>query len=241
MLESLAYVARQKVNNMINKSPYISLLCDESTDIGVHKKLAVYTRIVDPETFEPSTHFVCIVQVDRGTGKAIYSELKNLLTEKNIPCEKVMGLGTDGAWVMTGMGEGLTGYMARDNPMIVNYHCIAQKLALVTSQAADAVPYLVDYQSVLTGIFYFFKASANRTQRLSEIQILRDEPVLKVKEVHQVRWMSVFLAVETVYKTLDSLVTLFTDDKDAKAKGYGKKWSSMTLLQLHTCWWMSCL
>ena len=46
---------------------------------------------------------------------------------------------------------------------------------------------------------------------------------LKVKEVHQVRWMSVFLAVETVYKTLDSLITLFTDDKDAKAKGYGKK------------------
>ena len=82
MLESLAYVARQKVNNMINKSPYISLLCDESTDIGVHKKLAVYTRIVDPETFEPSTHFVCNVQVDRGTGKAIYSELKNLMTDK---------------------------------------------------------------------------------------------------------------------------------------------------------------
>ena len=145
------------------------------------------------------------------------------MTEKNIPCEKVIGLGTDGARVMTGMGEGLTGYMARDNPMIVNYHCIAHKLALVTSQAADAVPYLVDYQSVLTGIFYFFKASANRTHRLSEIQILLDEPVLKVKEVHQVRWMSVFLAVETVYKTLDSLITLFTDDKDAKAKGYGKK------------------
>ena len=59
-----------------------------------------------------------------------------------------MGLGTDGARVMTGMGEGLTGYMARDNPMIVNYHCIAHKLALVTSQAADAVPYLVDYQRV---------------------------------------------------------------------------------------------
>ena len=36
MLESLAYVARQKVNNMINKSPYISLLFDESTDIGIH-------------------------------------------------------------------------------------------------------------------------------------------------------------------------------------------------------------
>jgi len=44
-----------------------------------------------------------------------------------------MGLGTDGAQAMTGMGEGLTGYMTRDNPMLVNYHCIAHKLALVSS------------------------------------------------------------------------------------------------------------
>ena len=121
------------------------------------------------------------------------------------------------------MGEGLTGYMTRDNPMLVNYHCIAHKLALVTSQAADGVPYHVDYQSVLTWIFYYLKASALRTHTLSDIQTLLDEPTLKVKEVHQVRWMSVFIAVQTIYTTLDSLITYFTQDKDAKGKGYQKK------------------
>ena len=101
-----------------------------------------------------------------------------------------MGLGTDGARAMTGMCEGLTGYMTRDNPMLVKYHCIANKLALVTSQAADGVQFLVDYQSVLTGIFYYFKASAVRTHKLSDIQTLLDEPTLKVKEVHQVSFHS---------------------------------------------------
>ena len=105
------------------------------------------------------------------------------------------------------MGEGLTGYMTRDNPMLVNYHCIAHKLALVTSQAADGVQFLVDYQSVLTVIFYYFKASAVRTHKLSDIQTFLDEPTLKVKEVNQVRWMSVFIAVQTIYTTLDSLIT----------------------------------
>ena len=81
----------------------------------------------------------------------------------------------------------------------------------------------VDYQSVLTGIFYYFKASAVRTHTLSDIQTLLDEPTLKVKEVHQVRWMSVFIAVQTIYTTLDSLITYFTQDKDAKGKGYQKK------------------
>ena len=129
-----------------------------------------------------------------------------------------MVLGTDGARAMTGMCEGLTGYMTRDNPMLVNYHCIAHKLALITSQAADGVQFLVDYQSVLTGIFYYFKASAVRTHKLSDIQTLLDEPTLKVKEIHQVIWMSVFIAVQTIYKTLD-----FKQDKDAKGKGYQKK------------------
>ena len=81
----------------------------------------------------------------------------------------------------------------------------------------------VDYQSVLTGIYYYFKASAVRTHKLSDIQTLLDEPTLKVKEIHQVRWMSVFIAVQTIYKTLDSLITYFTQDKDAKGKGYQKK------------------
>jgi len=48
----------------------------------------------------------------------------------------------------------------------------------------------VDYQSVLTGIFYYFKGSAVRTHKLSDIQTLLDEPTLKVKEVHQVSFHS---------------------------------------------------
>ena len=124
---------------------------------------------------------------------------------------------------MTGTGVGLTGFMQRDNPMLLNYHCIAHPLALVTSQAANEVPYLTDYQNTLTGMFYFFKASGNRTTKLSEIQVLHDEPSLKIKEAHEVRWLSVFLAVQTIYKSLDSLITFSTQDKNAKSKGYNKK------------------
>lgn len=73
---------------------------------------------------------------------AIYTELKQVTTDKNLTSSKVMGLATDGAWAMTDMGEGLTGYLTRDNHMLVNFHCIAHRFAL----AADSVPYLVDYQ-----------------------------------------------------------------------------------------------
>lgn len=140
-----------------------------------------------------------------------------------MPLSKVMGFGSDGAKAMTGTKEGVTGHLLRVNPMLLNYHCIAHRLALISSQTADSVPYLKEYQDILTGLFYFFKGSANRNEKLKDIQSLLDEPTLKVKEVHEVRWLSIYKAVETVYRCLDSLLSLFSTEKDPKAKGYSKK------------------
>ena len=48
-----------------------------------------------------------------------------------------MGLGTDGATVMTGQNMGVTGLLLRENPQMLNVHCLAHRVALVTSQAAQ--------------------------------------------------------------------------------------------------------
>ena len=43
--------------------------------------------------------------------------LKKVIDDKSLTSNKVIGLGTDEARAMTGLSEGLTGYMTRDNPM----------------------------------------------------------------------------------------------------------------------------
>ena len=68
-----------------------------------------------------------------------------------------MGLGSDGAKVMTGTGEGVTGHLLRVNPMLLNFHCIAHTLAVVSSQAANEVPYLKEYQIFCAACFTFSK------------------------------------------------------------------------------------
>ena len=50
------------------------------------------------------------------------------MENRKIEPEKIMGLGTDGASVMTGTKEGMTGHMKRKNPMMINVHCIAHRL-----------------------------------------------------------------------------------------------------------------
>ncbi|KAK7463279.1 hypothetical protein BaRGS_00038146 [Batillaria attramentaria] len=79
---------------------------------------------------------------------------------------------------MTGVKNGVTGRMRRLSPHMVNIHCIAHRLALCTSQAAEGVPALKNYQETLTSLFKYFKGSAVRSAALATIQELLDEPTL---------------------------------------------------------------
>lgn len=110
MLDSIATVLRNEIDNKLLKSPSVSLFIDESTEIAVHKKLAIYSRVLDPETFEPSTHFVTNARLEYATGKAVSEKVKTIIEERGLKLGKVMGLGTDGANMMTGTGEGVTGH-----------------------------------------------------------------------------------------------------------------------------------
>ena len=42
--DSIVCIVRKKVDNKLTNSPYVSLLCDRTTDILVAKKLGVYLK-----------------------------------------------------------------------------------------------------------------------------------------------------------------------------------------------------
>ena len=115
--------------------------------------------------------------------------------------------------------------MLRQNPHLVNVHCVAHRLALCTSQAAENIPALKDYQESITSIYYYFKYSSGKQSRLAEIEKVLSAPQLKYKEVHSVRWLSFYDALQAVYRTLEPLLTYLADTtlKDPKAVHLKKK------------------
>ena len=82
MVEAMAESLRQGVYDKVRASPAVSLLADESTDITVSKKLVVYARILCPETFMPSTHFLASINLKSGTGEAIAAEITRYMESK---------------------------------------------------------------------------------------------------------------------------------------------------------------
>ena len=225
ILECLADYVSEEAKAELTASPFIAVMADETTDITVKKRLGIYVRLISAD-MQPKTRFLTNVDIPDGTGKILSSVILSVLQEYDVPSEKIIALGSDGASAMTGKINGLTGMMRRQNPHMVNIHCIAHRLALCTSQAAEGVPAMKDYQETLTSLFLYFKGSAVRSATLASIQELLNEPTLRFKEVYSVRWLSFFLALETVYRNLEALLTYFTDNnhkQDAKAIGLKKK------------------
>ena len=155
------------------------------------------------------------------------------MSELDVPLTKVMSMGSDGAAVMTGRNKGCKGILLRSNPHMVNVHCVAHSLALCTFQAAEAIPVFKEHQQILIDLFYYFHASPKRGAKIREIQKL----LLTYKELHSIQWLSYYSALQTVHRTIDSLLTHFTEvtpdvSKDPKANGLKKKIGTVKFISI---------
>ncbi|KAL5016780.1 hypothetical protein ScPMuIL_006369 [Solemya velum] len=233
LLDSLAAVAETDLNDQLHQSPFVTVLTDESTDLTNTKRLVLYGQLISDE-MKPTTVYINNIECKDQTGKGIAATVLHELSQRGVPTEKVMSLGSDGASVMTGKKNGVAAIMRRSNPHMVNVHCVAHRLALCTSQAAADIPLLQKHQQTLTDLFYYFKGSSKRESRLHEIQAILDDPCLTIKEIHSVRWLSYFNALTTVFRTMDSLFTYLQEQhssgKDPKATGLKKKMATDTFI-----------
>ena len=171
ILEVLAENVDAQAGKQLDESRLLSVLADKTTDITVRKRMGIYVRTLDKD-FVPYARFLTNIHIDSGTGEAIATAILDEMSNWKVTPERIVALGSDGAAAMTGTKNGGTGMLLRENPHLVNVHCIAHRLALCTSQGAK-VPALLDFQMTLTTLFYYFKKSANRAEALSKIQETR--------------------------------------------------------------------
>ncbi|XP_061170873.1 zinc finger protein 862-like [Saccostrea echinata] len=234
LLDSLSKVADTHLNESLSASPMVTVMSDESTDISNTKRLVIYAQLISDD-MKPSTHYVNNMECTDATGKGIAVSLLDEFKQRGVPASKIMSMGSDGASAMTGKQNGAAAIMQRQNPHMVNVHCVAHRLALCTSQAASKNSHLQAHQQILTDLFYYFKGSSKRQSKLKEIQNILDDPCLTIKEINSVRWLSYFSALSTVQRTVDSLLTYLAEadgNKDAKAAGLRKKIASESFISI---------
>ena len=215
----------------ISDSEFLSISCDETTDISNTGELIVYTMVVDAD-LRVKTYFVGDYDIVDKTADGLTSKLKECFEEAGIDLTKVMALGSDGAATMTGCRNGVGVQLQRLNPLMIQFHCAARKLALCTSQAAESVSLMQKYKDTLKSIYYYFKGSHCRSDKLKAVQDILDSPRLKVKEIHDVRWFAFYDSLRVVYQCWEALAQTFNAAKDPKAKGLYEAITSYSFLAL---------
>lgn len=162
---------KQELVTEIKNSPFMSILSDGSTDIGVLEQEIVYVRYVDVKEMIPVTTFVNIVELksanSEGVLNAILSALADLQFDKDslkhdTDGPKLVCANFDGASVNFGSKSGVFQKIKEFVPEVIGIHCIAHMLELAVLDANKKFSYMSTFEATVKGVFkfYFFPQSA---------------------------------------------------------------------------------
>ena len=174
-------------------------------------------------TFEgrDKTSFLCNLEISNGTAAAIKEVIGRYFEKIPVPFSKIVGFGSDGA-AMLGSKNGVATKLRENSPFVLNVHCIGHRFALCTGEGASKVTLVRGFVDTLTSLYYFFEHSSLRCSKLQSVQEALEELVLSVKEVHSVRWLAFFSALDSVFRGWVSIVTTLGNEASDQGKGSAK-------------------
>ncbi|XP_073718948.1 zinc finger protein 862 isoform X2 [Misgurnus anguillicaudatus] len=215
MLEILAEVVEEPILSDIRSSQAISLEVDESTDVSMSRQLDLHVRYLDKEG-HVFNQFLDLVPIPDGKADTIVTAIKNVMLKKAIPTEKLYGLGTDGAAVMTGRVNGVAKQLTDSFPKIVSVACAAHRLALACKDSSNDVKYMATFRDHLQELYLYFRNSANRTATLKAASATLGVSDLKIKEVKDTRWLSQHRAIETLQRNLSAVLGALAEEAEMR-------------------------
>lgn len=223
VVEVLGKVVQDEILHELKKSPFFAIVADETTDIAVLEQLILYARYIN-DTGIVKCSFLGTFEIPNCKSQTITDKICSEADALGLSLsEKMCGFGSDGASIMIGKRNGVAAKLKDKVPWLVNSHCVAHRLALACSQAADEVPYMKKFKAILAQLYRFYEHSSVRTAGLKDIQNVLSAPDLHLKRASDTRWLSHDLAVTAVRKSLPSVITSLkresTERNDAQALG----------------------
>jgi transposase-like protein len=229
--ESIVAVLDNQMAERRCRSNFFGILIDESTDIAIHKSMVMYVRYV--HNGKIMTDFVGNIRVSDGKAETLVCAVADKLGQLQIDCDKVVGLASDGASVMTGRKTGVGARLAAKCPGLIQVHCVAHRLNLSCTDALKQHPYLQLLREKVNSLFSHFSKSSAGCDKLKLFQEAIGEQQVRLKHAIEIRWLAMFDAVAAIHKSYGALVATLTDEVN-KASGPTVKAQAIYLISLLT-------
>ena len=200
-------VLKSELKKGIERSPFWSLIVDESTDSATQEQMALYVRFIDTMNKCISTKFLQLEQI-RGHPNAsnICSTIMRVIESDcfKLPCKNLVGLATDGASVLLSPRNGVVGLLRKKlaNPKLFSQHCCPHRLVLAAKAGQHHIPDNIE-QTVSDTLFFFRDSSVRRSEFEDFLKITDPEcEHRQIVQYHKVRWLSLSDCVNRLLEIL---------------------------------------
>ena len=157
---------RQKIVGLCNRSKFISIMADETTDSSGKEQLSICARYVMPTMlgrYEVCEDFLGFVELDKTDAKTITDALITNLQIWEVNLNRWRGKGFDGAATMSSSLNGVQARIMHLFPMAKYFtHCSSHCLNLVVVASCKAVPSVQNFMTSFRDLTFFFVGSAKR-------------------------------------------------------------------------------
>lgn len=125
MTSALAESVEENIQDEMKNSDYISIICDESCDIANFKQLIIYFMFMSKDG-DSRTVLADICNIDDRKADTIVDAIMALVNKRGININNIVGIGTDGAAVMTGCKNGVAVKLKNSGALyLMQIHCAA--------------------------------------------------------------------------------------------------------------------
>jgi hypothetical protein len=179
-------------------------------------------KIVDILTGRTEWIFLSIINIHSKTAASIFANVLQVCTAWNISMDKVASAGVDGASVMSGPKTGVIARLMERCTILLAFHCVAHRGALVLKGAVSQIPYLVTFFEICEEAYRANHYSSVRQQQLIDVQEEHSLKVLKHKDASFTReWSSWDAVTNFISRRFAELIIAWHRAKpsDAIAKG----------------------
>uniref|UniRef100_A0A2S2NXT3 Zinc finger MYM-type protein 1 n=1 Tax=Schizaphis graminum TaxID=13262 RepID=A0A2S2NXT3_SCHGA len=227
LIESINQVIKRQFKNTIaNKN--VSLIADETSDLGHHEQLSIVIRYYDSLKRCPYEQFICMKRMTQVNAQSIFDVLNDTICEYNIKWENLVSVCFDGASTMSGSTAGVQAKFKEKNPKLYFVHCYGHclNLVLVDSIGKDN-RVTFDFFGYIQLIYTFVEGSCMRHAVFEKIVNTTNVKLKTLKSISTTRWACRSEAVSAIKANYSSLliaideITDSTNQADVRAKGLG--------------------
>ncbi|KAL4113589.1 hypothetical protein QTP88_017193 [Uroleucon formosanum] len=234
LISSIHNVLIKKVKADL-QNVYVSILADETSDVGHHEQFSIVIQYFDDQMNRPVETFLDLVRLVSVNAESIFTAISNIIHSKfGIGWSSIIAVCFDGASTMSGNIGGVQRKFKEINANILYVHCYAHCLNLslidsITSNTSNKNQVVFNFLGSVQFLYSFIEGSPTRHAIFENIAKEHGSNLQTLKSCSTTRWACRSKAVNAIkhnYRALLKALDEITKKSllpDVKMKGLGLK------------------